>query len=89
MEPLFKFFYPLVGAVGAVYFTPKAPTWIEKMKAMFPGWKEQTYVILDFAIVVFISALLGDLYAAPDPMKAIIAGFGAVTLLKQLIWSPK
>jgi hypothetical protein len=90
VEPWFKFFYVFVGAAGATYYTRNAPSGVGRMKSMFPNWSEHTYVRIDVFLLLVISTITSNvLYAPQDPVKAIIAGFSSVALLKQLLKGSK
>ncbi len=85
VSPWFKFFYVFVGAAGAAFYTRDAPSGITRMKPMFPNWSPHVHARVDFLLGLSISTIASYvLYAPQDPMKALIAGFSSVALLKQL-----
>lgn len=90
VDPWYKFFYVLVGAFGAAYYTKDSPSGVARIKLMFPHWNEHSYARLDFLFGLSISTVASYvLYAPQDPIKALIAGFSSVALVKQLIARPR
>jgi hypothetical protein len=85
VEPLFKAFYILIGCSAGALFTDDAPSAIDTLKRLFPNWKQDTHERVDIGLVIFFGTFLAFLYDPADQLKAVFAGLGAVSLLKQTI----
>lgn len=85
MEPLFRFLWAFIGCLGAVVFTRDAPSAGETLKRLFPGWLEHRYEQASALLVLLFGTSLAYLYEPTDPMKAMFAGLGSVSLLRQAI----
>jgi len=89
MEFWFRLCYVFLGCLGAALFTQNSPSAIVKLKRLFPTWSDQAYERVDFCLVVVFGTALAFYYDPPDPGKAMIAGFGAVALFKQVLQGTK
>lgn len=86
MEPLFKFLYVFAGTIAAAFFSKDSPSAVDRIERMLPGRSQHTYERIDFLLVVIFSSLAAyHFYAPQDQAKALLAGFSAVALLKQIL----
>jgi hypothetical protein len=85
VEPWFKFFYVLLGATGAAFFTRDAPSSIPMLKALFPSMSNSGYARANLLLALIICvAVCYGIYDPQDQKQALISGFTSLATLKQL-----
>jgi hypothetical protein len=85
MEPAFRFLWAFVGCLAAVFFTADTPSATETLRRLFPNWLDHHYERVSTVLVLFVGTTLAYLYTPVDPLKAMFAGLGSVSLLRQAI----
>lgn len=83
VEWSFKLFYAFVGCLAAAFFTRGTPSAIEQLQRLAPNLPQHVYEIIDLILVLFVGTVVAYVYNPLDPLKAVMAGLGSFSLVKQ------
>ena len=85
VDPAFKFFYVLVGAVAAAYYTRSNPSGVKLIKRLFPQWSTENHErgALIVGLIISVAGAYA-LYDTKDAEKAMVAGCSSVALVRQI-----
>lgn len=89
MDSFGTIFWALVGCFAAALYTRDSPSAVDKLKRLFPGRDERFYERADLFLLIVFGTALAYWCRPLDQLRAIGAGLGAVSAMKQTLQTPR